>query len=115
PRLLPEHGDHHRRDGLVELEDDVAHESVADDDVDRAAITSPGRQISSFDVALEVDASRAKQMVRFFHGGVSLFRLFTDAEQSNNRVVSTKDVLGIDGSESCELHELLRRAIDVGA
>ena len=62
---LGEQADDERRDRLVELEHDVADEPVADDDVDRAAVALPGRQVAPLDVADEVEPGRLEELVRF--------------------------------------------------
>ncbi len=59
---LLEEADDHRRDGLVELEHDVADEAVADDDVECAASRLASRQVAPLDVADEVESSGGEEL-----------------------------------------------------
>src|SRR6185436_1413956 len=110
-----EQADDERRDRLIELEHDVADEAIADDDVDRSAITSAGREIATFDIADEVDPGRLQELVRLLDDGVALLRFFADAEQADGGIVASEDVFGVDDAEPGELRELVGGAIDVRA
>ena len=68
---------------------------------------------STLPMKLSPDA--LKQLVRLLHDGVPLLRLLADAEQPDGRIRAAEDVLGVDGAEPRELHQLLGRAVDVGA
>src|SRR3954469_15485673 len=110
-----EHPADHRRDGLVELEDDVADEAVADHDIEGPAVAGAGGDIASFDVAEEVESRLLQETMRLLGNGVSLFGLLSNREQSDGRVRALEDVLGVHDAESRELYELRGVAIDVGA
>src|SRR5690349_1485474 len=102
-----ENTEHHRRDCLVELEHDVADETVADDNVDCPAIALSSGQVTALDVTNEVESSATKQLVRLLHDCIPLLRLFPNAQQANCWVVATENVLGVNGTKASELHQLV--------
>ena len=110
-----EHAEDELRHRLVELEQHVADEAIADDDVERAARASRGQDVTPFDVADEVEPRTREQLVRFLHGRVPLLGFLAVAQQSDRGLGAAEDVLGVDGAEPRELHELLGGAIDVRA
>src|SRR6185437_1658275 len=104
---LGHHRHDHARHRLVELEHDVADEAVADDDIDRAAAAAAGENVAAFDVAGEVEVRRLEQLVRILDGGIALFRLFADAQQSHRGIGAIEDVFGVHGAYPCELHQFV--------
>ncbi len=106
----------HERGGerLVELEQHVPDEAVADDHVDRPAVARAAGDVAPLDVAEEADVGLAEEeLVRLLDGGVPLLGLLADGQQPDGRVVAAEQVLGVHGAEPGELHQLLGRAVDV--
>ena len=65
---------------LDRLQDDVARETVADDDVGRMR-----EEPAALDVALEAEVARPQQLVRLERELVSLLRLLADRQQPDRR------------------------------
>src|SRR5688572_14968127 len=82
----------HRRHRLVEFQQDVAHEPIADHDIDRATVGRARENIASLDVALEIEIRLEQCLMSFFHGGVALFRLFANAEQPDGWILPSEYV-----------------------
>ena len=61
-------------DALAAFQNDVAHEAVADDDVEAVVLGAAERNVTPFDIADEVEPRLAKEAVRLLRDGVSLFR-----------------------------------------
>jgi hypothetical protein len=76
--MLTQESKNHWRNGLIEFEDDVSHEAVADDDIKCPAIAGARGQISTLEVAVEIEAGFLKKSIRFLHDSVPLLWLFAD-------------------------------------
>ena len=100
---------------LVELEDHVSDEAVADDDVHLLVLGAAGGEIASLDVADEVEPRTLEQRMRLLRDRVPLLGLFTDAQQSHRRIDPAEDALRIGGAKAGELDELLGRTVHIGA
>src|SRR5512141_161587 len=90
--------DDHRHHRFVKLEDNVAHESVAYDDVDRAVRSCASRHVTTFNVAVEIEPCFLKKGVGCFCSRIALLFLFTDTQKSHRRIPAAEDVLRIDGA-----------------
>ena len=113
--LLDEHANHQRCDCLVELENDIADETVTHHDIQISIVTRPRGQVASFAVAEKIQTGFREQRVRFLRDRVALLRLFANAEQADGGIRASEDVLCVDRANTRKLHELIGRAIDVGA
>ncbi len=95
--------------GLVELEQHVADEAVADQHVAGAADDVP-----ALHVADEVQPGPLEQPVGLDGQLVALPRLLTDVEQPDPRRATALNVLHVDMAEMRELLQLPRSGVDVG-
>src|SRR5687768_3056465 len=111
--VLPEKARHHRRDRFVELEDDIADEAVADDDIERPAITFALGQVAPLDIALKAEARGKEQLMRFLHHRVSLLRLFPYAKQADGGIGASENTFGIRGAKPRERHQFGGTAVDI--
>src|SRR5581483_2941521 len=92
----------------------IADEPIADHDIDGGAGAAAGEDVPSLDIPDEVDLDLLEQPVRLLDGGVPLLGFLANAEESDRRIGAAEDVLGVDGAEPSELHQLLGGAVDVG-
>src|SRR5438874_12231980 len=76
------HAHEHPARGLVELEDRVADEAVAHDDVDPSLLALARKDVAAFDVPHVLDARRLREeLVRFLDDRVALFVLLSDGPE----------------------------------
>src|SRR6266550_2765686 len=113
--MLAQNANDQRRDGFVELEHDVTDEAVADHYIERAAIARAGGEIPSFQIPMKVEPRLLEEHVRLLYHRVSFFRLLTDREQADRGIGTAEDAFSVNRAKPCELKELLRGAVDVGA
>ena len=76
--VIGEDAEDHRRDRFVKLEQDIADKAIADDHVNRAAVTGAHRNVATLDVALEIQAGRLEQLIGFFGDRIPFFGFFAD-------------------------------------
>ena len=96
---------------FVGLEEDIAGEAVADDDVGHT-----GRDVSGFGIADEVDMFiLLEQRVRVLLQFRTLVRLDADVEKPDLRVVHAHDFVHVDRAHEGERVEGFRRDFDVRA
>ena len=100
----------HLRHPLGSLEQRVADEAVADHHVGRSL-----EDVVAFDVAVIVEAARAQQLGGLLDRLVALDVLDADIEQADRRPLLVLDRAYEHRAHDAELHELLRRAVDIGA
>ena len=81
PELAPEQVEDPARQALEELDDDVAQDRVADDDVGEVV-----DDVLALDVADEVEVRLVEQLGRLLDPGVALALLLADREQRDARV-----------------------------
>src|SRR3979409_1424080 len=106
--MLAQEANNHRCYGLVEFQDDISDEAIADDDVERAALARAGREVPSLEVSLKVESCLPEQSVCFLHDRIPLFRFFSDGQQTDRRIRAAENALGVNGAEPGELKQLLR-------
>jgi len=105
-RVLTQKAHDHGSHGLVELEHDVTHESVADDDIERAAVARTRRKIAAFEIAVEVEARLLEKSIRLLDHRVSLLRLFANGQESNGGIRTTINALRVNRAKPRELQQL---------
>ena len=115
PRALPfgfagEQLDREGRHGLVELEEDVADEAVADEYVAYAP-----DDLAALDVAHEVEVALLEEGERLERELVSLGRLLSDIEKPDPGRLDSHEVLRVDGAEGSELKEMMGLAVHIRA
>ena len=125
-RLAREHRAQHRHDAFLErglhearqafdrLEHDVADETVAHDDVDRAL-----EDVIAFDIAEKVQFATfgvgAQQHAGGFHRLIALDVFGADVEQADGRARDALDRRTQHRAHDGELVQVVRLAVDVGA
>ena len=99
-----------RRDALPELQEDISHEPVADNDLRRSL-----QDVPALDVADKVEIARLKKRVRLLGGFVSLALLFSDIEKPDRGARDAEHLADIHASHHGELKKMTGTAVDVGA
>ena len=100
----------HHGESFGRLQHHVADEAVADEDFGRALV-----DVVAFDIAVEIEARRAQQFPGALRELVALDLFLADVEEADRRPLDAVHRRHQRGSHDRELHELLGRAIDVGA
>ena len=108
--FLAEEAGEHGREPFRGLQGDVADEAVANHDIGRAAI-----DVGAFDVAVKVESTGAQQFGGVLDDLVALDFLLADVEQAHRRAIDMLDGGHQHRTHDAELHQMLGRAIDVGA
>ena len=114
-RLLAQKSEDHRGNRLVKLEHDVADESVADDDVEWTAVARASREITAFEIAVEIEDRLLEERMRLLYDRVAFCRLLANRQESNRRIRPTENALRVNRAKPGELQQLARGAIHVGA
>ena len=106
-----EHGQQRTGDALGQLEDDIAHKTVADDDVGFAF-----KQVARFDVARKMDAGVGfEALVRFAVERRALVVLGAVVDKRHGRDGAAHDLLRIDAAHGAEGVDHIGAALGVGA
>src|SRR5438034_1228055 len=114
-RLL-HHAHEHPARGLVELEDDVADEAIAHNDVDPSLLALARQNVAAFDAPDVRDPRRLlEELVCFLDYRVALLVLLTDVEQAHARLRPVQHVAHIDRAELGEADELAGVAVHIGS
>ena len=104
----------HLGEALAELEDDVAHEAVADHHIHRACV-----DVAPLDVADEVDVRRWRRrldkLVRLLRKLVALGLFFAVRQQPYARIAQPQHALHVDRAHQRELEQVGRLAVGVRA
>ena len=101
---------------LVELEDDIPDEAVADHDVDHADLRVTGHDIPTLDVAHKVEIGGLfEEAVRLLGGGVTLLVFLPDVQQADLGIGPPQHILHVDRAEPRKAEQLPGRAVDGGA
>ena len=108
--LVLEEGGGGATEGLGELEEDVADEAIADDDVGLV-----GKDIGAFNVADEVEAAFLEDGEGFLDLAVALAVFAADAEEADGGIIDAEELADEDAAHNGEAHELLGTTVDVAA
>src|SRR5436190_12675668 len=108
-QFLAEHFDERFEQSFAEFQRDVSRETIADNHVD---ITF--EDVSTFDVANEIDGSKPQGFECFLRQLVPFRVFFTDGEQTDARSPNAEDRAGVNIAHYGELFEMHRLAIHVG-
>ena len=104
----------HLGETLAELEDDVADEAVADDDIHLAGV-----DVAALDVADEVEAEGRRggldQLMRLLRQLVALGLFFAVGEQADAGMLYAEDAAHVGVAHDGELEQIGRLAVGVGA
>src|SRR5690606_30482283 len=104
------HGRHHLGNALDRLQHHIAHETVADNDVDR-----PLADIVAFHVAVEIQAAFAQQLGRLLDYLVALDDFFADIQQTDSGLATLVQRTDQRSTHDRELQEVLCRTVHVRA
>ncbi len=99
-----------RGEALEELDDDVAQDGIAHDDVGQVL-----REVLALDIALEPQARGVEQLRGALDPGVALALLLPDREQRDARAGDPDHALGEDRAHLGVLEQVLRGRVGVGA
>ena len=95
---------------LAEFQDDVADETIANDDIEPS-----GEDIASLGVANDVKIGHAKLAKSRDRQLVALALFFADAKNADAGVRNPQDLLSVDRTHEGEVDEVARPTIDIGA
>jgi hypothetical protein len=108
--VLAQRAEDEAGDALEELDDNVADEAIADDDVGPVS-----DHVVRLDVADEMQVRGGQLGVRLAGLLVPLVDLLADVQQADPRVLHAEDVLGKDRAHGRELDEVVGLGVHVGA
>ena len=97
-------------DTFAGFEYDIADESVADDDFDRAF-----KEIASLDVANEMDGGVGEKFEAFFSEAIAFGVFRADGEESDAWFGVAEDFFGVDGAHQGVIEKMLGAGVEVGA
>ena len=96
--------------GFAGLEDDIAGETVAENDFDRIL-----EEVVALDVAAEVESARPEEFENFFGELAALGIFAADRHQPDGRVFVTKNVARKDGAHNGVLQHVVGACVGVGS
>lgn len=100
--------EHATSETLASLENDVADEAIANDDIDAIA-----KEVMAFDIADEVNGSLLAEFIGFEGQFIAFDGLGADAQDADTGLSTTEDLPGVDMAHDGVLEEMHRFTVNV--